>query len=121
VTNFAFSKDLRLLKAKDYKAVFDKSQWKVSNQELLFIARQNGSSTARLGLVIAKKHIRLAVQRNRVKRLIRESFRLHQAQLRGIDVIVLARANVGLLDNARIHTNLADLWLRLTKRRQKSG
>lgn len=118
MTTYTFSKDLRLLTAKDYKAVFDNAQWKVSNKELLFLARPNGSTTPRLGLVIAKKHIRLAVQRNRIKRLIRESFRLHQIQLQGIDIVVLARGKADQKDNAAVLYNLADLWQRLIKRRQ---
>ena len=42
----------------------------------------------RLGLVIAKRFLPLAVQRNRVKRLIREQFRLAQTDLPPVDIIV---------------------------------
>lgn len=54
----------------------------------------NGESVttpARLGLVVAKKHLKRAIDRNRFKRLVRESFRSHQLQLAGLDVVVLAR------------------------------
>jgi ribonuclease P protein component len=49
------------------------------------------TTPARLGLVVAKKHLKRAVDRNRFKRLVRESFRSHQEQLAGLDVVVLAR------------------------------
>jgi len=46
----------------------------------------------RLGLVIAKRFLPLAVQRNRVKRLIREGFRSASSELPAVDIIVrLAR------------------------------
>jgi len=46
----------------------------------------------RLGLVIAKRFLPLAVQRNRVKRLVREGFRCSRSELPAIDIIVrLAR------------------------------
>lgn len=50
------------------------------------------TKAARLGLVVAKKHLKRAVDRNRFKRLVRESFRAHQQQLEGLDVVVLARS-----------------------------
>jgi ribonuclease P protein component len=51
------------------------------------LAAPNGLSYARLGLIVPKKIIATAVGRNRVKRLIRESFRLNQAELIGLDVV----------------------------------
>ena len=45
----------------------------------------------RLGLAIAKRNCRLAVQRNRLKRLIRESFRLARPLIGGVDIVVLNR------------------------------
>ena len=63
-----------------------------------------------MGLVIAKKHIKRAVQRNRVKRLIRESFRYNQHQLLKIDAIVLSRNGMADLDNPAIYKMLNKLW-----------
>jgi ribonuclease P protein component len=51
------------------------------------LAAPNGLDYARLGLIVPKKIISTAVGRNRVKRLIRESFRLNQAELVGLDVV----------------------------------
>ena len=60
--DFHFDKSLRLLNASEYQAVFDESRLKVSTAELLFLARINKLGRARLGLVIAKKNVRLSVQ-----------------------------------------------------------
>jgi ribonuclease P protein component len=116
---FCFEKSLRLLNASEYQAVFDESRLKVSTAEILFLARKNNLSQPRLGLVIAKKNVRLSVQRNRVKRIIRESFRLQQHQLPGIDVIVLARKSLGELDNKQLHETCNQLWHQLEKRAEK--
>lgn len=117
--NHRFGKSLRLLNASDYQAVFDQSRLKVSNAELLFLARFNSLPHPRLGLVIAKRNVRLAVQRNRVKRIVRETFRQQQHHLKGMDVIVLARRGVDNLDNQHLHDMCLTLWRQLEKRAEK--
>jgi ribonuclease P protein component len=68
-------------------------------------------------LVIAKKHLRFAVQRNRMKRLIRESFRKQQQSFQGLDVIVLSRKGVDLLlADKSFSEHLEQQWLRLFKK-----
>jgi ribonuclease P protein component len=112
---FAFAKSARLLTPADFKRVFDAATLKVSSKEILILARTNVGSRSRLGLVVAKKHVRLAHERNRVKRLIRESFR-HQTALGSWDVIVLARAGIGGLENPALRAELDQLWAQLRRR-----
>ena len=119
MTQYPFSKSQRLLNASAYKSVFDDARLKVSRQQVLFLARPNGLSNPRLGLVIAKKNIRKASQRNRIKRIIRESFRLKQHQLAGIDTIVLARRGLDQLNNADLHTLFGQLWHQLQQKADK--
>lgn len=116
----AFTKSARLLSSNDFQTVFNDAPLRASHQNFLFLARQNSLNLPRLGLVIAKKHIRLAVARNRVKRLIRETFRTKQQQLPGIDVIVLARKGMNDLSNAALIEQLDLQWQRLIRRTQKS-
>lgn len=82
------------------------------------MARNNSSAQSRLGLVIAKKHVRQANQRNRVKRIIRESFR-HQS-LGNWDVIVLARPGIGLFDNPTLRIQLDQLWQQFRRKASKT-
>lgn len=117
----AFTKSLRLLSSNDFQTVFNDAPLRASHQNFLFLARQNALNHPRLGLVIAKKHIRLAVQRNRVKRLIRETFRTKQQQLPDIDVIVLARKGMNDLTNAALVEQLDLQWQRLIRRTQKTA
>jgi len=116
----AFTKSMRLLNSSDFQSVFDDAPLRTSHQHFLFLARQNQLNRPRLGLVIAKKHIRHAVDRNRMKRLIRETFRVKQQQLAGIDVIVLARKGMNDSTNVELIEQLNGQWQRLIRKFQKA-
>jgi ribonuclease P protein component len=117
----AFSKSMRLLNSHDFKCVFDDAPLRTSHQLFLLLARRNQLPNARLGLVIAKKHIRHAVDRNRMKRLIRETFRVRQQLLSGVDVIVLARKGMHEIPNAELINQLNGQWQRLIRRMAKEN
>jgi ribonuclease P protein component len=116
VADNAFSRSCRLLTASDYKTVFDKSQLKVSNRYFLVLATINSLPTPRVGLVIAKKNVGKAVQRNRIKRLIRQSFRTLKPTLNNLDLVVLARKDADKLENQAIVDQLNQLWQDLAKK-----
>ncbi|MSR68776.1 MAG: ribonuclease P protein component [Phycisphaerales bacterium] len=82
----------RLSSAKDYQRVFARR----TRTDLGFItihAALNEVARPRLGLSIGSR-VGNAVRRNRVKRLVREAFRLTYSQLpRGVDLVVSARAH----------------------------
>ena len=103
-----------MLTQQTFQHVFDKASYRVSHRHFLILARSNDSKQARLGLVMGKKNIRLAVDRNRVKRIARESFRRHHANLPALDIIVIARRGLGDLDK-NIATMLSDAWLKLDR------
>ncbi|GHE21249.1 hypothetical protein GCM10017767_17700 [Halomonas urumqiensis] len=75
----------------------------------------------RLGLVISKKNLRRAVDRNRLKRIARESVRHRQHQLPDVDIVLLARRGVGELDNDTLFRQLQGMWRRLAKDVRKSA
>lgn len=118
---FAFGKDLRLLKSKDFAAVFEGTPIRASQSTFLILAKPNHSHNPRLGLVISKKNVCLAVNRNRLKRLIRESFRLRQHNLPAIDAIVLARRGADKLSNFDVDDALNSLWKRIAKRTEQNS
>ncbi|QEY17523.1 ribonuclease P protein component [Cellvibrio sp. KY-GH-1] len=111
-----FSKSLRLLEATDFQKIFDDAPFRASHQHFLILSRSNQLNIGRLGLVIAKKHLRLAVERNRFKRLIRESFRTRQHAFAGLDVIVLSRKGLENLTNAEFSQQLDQQWQRIFKK-----
>jgi ribonuclease P protein component len=110
VPNTGFSKKLRLTKPAEFKAVFSNVECKVSCQALLMIAKKNGLCLPRLGLVISKKNVSTSVQRNRIRRVIRNSFRLNQELLTGLDIVILARSNLDLLSNEQLGEKLQQLY-----------
>jgi ribonuclease P protein component len=114
--SFRFTKSLRLLCAADFKPVFDDAPFRASHQYFLILARLNQQTQPRLGLVMAKKHMKLAVERNRMKRLIRESFRLQQQDLAGLDIVVLSRKGMDSLSNSEFNHQLNQQWQRIFKK-----
>ena len=110
-----FSRQHRLLTPKDFNNVFAKPI-KHSDKHLTLLARPNKLSPGRLGLIVPKRQIKSAVKRNRVKRLIRESFRCHQAQLQGLDVVVLVRGGFVQISNETIFSLLDKHWSSLSKK-----
>ena len=117
--DLGFAPEHRLLTPAQFKNVFDGATCKASGPNVLLLSRHNDLTHARLGLVIAKKNIRRAVDRNRVKRIARESFRHHRAELDHLDIVVLARRGLGELDNAALHALFQDMWRRLSKSADK--
>jgi ribonuclease P protein component len=110
-----FGKARRLLTPADYSRVFDGAEARASHKHLLLLARTNQGPGHRLGLVIAKKNVRLAVQRNRIKRVVREVFRQLPATEPSLDVVLLARRGMDQLDNAELSTILQQQWQRLLR------
>lgn len=126
MAEFSFPKSLRLLTPRDFKQVFDAAALKVSTREVLILARANQLNHPRLGLVIAKKHVRRATARNRIKRVIRETFRHEQGRFAGphagLDVVILARSGIDRLDKKTLQQQLMPLWQQLQRKsgRQKT-
>ena len=113
---YGFPRKLRLTQAAQFKAVFNQADFKVSNRLFLVLARRNKLESSRLGLVIGKKNLPKAYQRNRIKRLLRNSFRLNQDLLEGLDIVILARSNMSNLDNNKVVENIQGLLLDLVKK-----
>lgn len=76
----------------------------------MYVGRRD-SGAARLGLLISRRHAPRAVVRNRIKRCIREAFRLEQERLGPIDVLV--RPPYGVKPSAQMVVRLRELFGRL--------
>ena len=117
--SYSFTRQQRLLKPSEYRFVFDQPH-KSSDRYLTVLAKANARDYARLGLAITKKRVKLAVGRNRLKRLIRESFRHHPSCLAGLDCVVLAKSGVARASNRTLLRSLARHWQYLSRRCKKS-
>ena len=108
-----FSKSNRLTKAAEYQRVFDSSQ-RFTDKYFLILASQNELDIARLGLAISKKRLRSAVLRNRIKRLVRESFRENKTTLAGKDIVVLAGKGIATGDKKTLVKSLKRHWVKVS-------
>ena len=72
--------------------------------------RSNQVGAARLGLAVAVKMAGGAVARNRLRRIIRESFRVHQHELPAVDLVVSARPPARAASAELLRASLAALW-----------
>jgi ribonuclease P protein component len=79
--------------------------------------RDNGLGHARLGLAISKRVSKRAVERNRIKRLLRESFRRIRYQLPAIDLMVMAREQAAGVPGPQLLSELDGLWKKLLANR----
>jgi ribonuclease P protein component len=90
-----------LLNPAEFKQVFGDGN-RSSGSLITIVGHQSPSSEARLGLAISRKQVRKAVDRNRIKRQLRETFRKQSSGLPAFDFIVMARKEAVLADNASI-------------------
>jgi ribonuclease P protein component len=111
---FGFPPQYRLKKPAEYQKVFAKPV-KSSDRYFTLLAIRNEFNHPRLGLAIAKKHIRKAVHRNVIKRTVRENFRIQQ-NLGNIDVVVMARREAVDAPLDILRKSLERHWLKLVSR-----
>ncbi|MCY4017488.1 MAG: ribonuclease P protein component [Gammaproteobacteria bacterium] len=116
-----FPRSARILRAADFRAVFANARHKVSCRHFLLLALPTGTGAGRVGLVVSKKSVPRAVERNRVKRLIREHCRKRRGELAGIDLIVLARKDAHKLANSAIFHRLESLCTDLLGKTRRHG
>ena len=110
-------KNAKLLKAADYNHVFDKPV-RSTDRYFTVLARPNKLLHARLGTAFSKKRVKLAVARNRLKRISRESFRLTEEKF-SADYVVLAGPQCTKAANQQLFNSLEQHWQQLNKKCEK--
>jgi len=88
----------------------------VSDELFTVIARPNGLEHARLGMAVGIRAAGTAVNRNRVKRIVREAFRVSHRELPAVDLVVNARPAAGRATNAELSASVLALWKRVRQR-----
>lgn len=107
--NVRFARTHRITRPAEFRRAFA-TGCRSAAGPLVLISIPNGLAHARLGLAVSKRHVRLAVDRNRLKRLARETFRAHATEADGRDVVLLIRNGTESWDNARFRAALTALW-----------
>lgn len=83
-----FPRAARLLNADQYTNVFQRGHFIRRHGGIRVRVVENGGHAARIGVIVPKKGNKLAVRRNRIKRLVRDHFRLTRMHLKSVDIIV---------------------------------
>ena len=100
-----------MLTPNHFNFVFQQPQ-RAGTPQLTILGRMNSLGYPRIGLTVAKKHVKRAHERNRIKRLTRESFRLRQHSLPAMDFVVIVKKGVQELDHRALTEMLEKLWRR---------
>lgn len=109
--NLCFGRELRLTQSKQYRKVFQEAK-KVRLQSLLLQVIFNNLSHPRVGIAVAKSRVPRAVDRNQIKRIIRESFRLSNLS-EGLDIVVIVQKGFDKLTKSKQREQLDYLWQKL--------
>ena len=104
--------------AADFKRMRQSAK-RTRNQSFILNYGQATTAEPRLGIIITKRSVRLAVQRNRIRRQIKEWFRQLSLDQPAHDFIVIAAPNTGLLSNQELRQSLTHLhqkWQQLVSK-----
>lgn len=111
----AFPASARLRSPREFEAVLAGGR-RFTEKWLTAATRANAMTHARLGLAISARAVPRAVDRNRIKRQTRESFRAHRSALPALDIVLLARPGAGKAAAPELRDVLAKLWQKLGPR-----
>jgi len=79
------------------------------------LVKPNASDMPRLGMTIPKRCVANSVDRNRIKRLIREGFRHRKQAFIGYDLLFLVKRGLGTWDNGPLNNALNVAWQKVSK------
>ena len=113
--DFSFGRELRLLTPSHYSRIFNEPA-RAATPYFTLLAKPSDQSKPRLGLTVAKKRVKKACQRNRIKRLARESFRLNQHNIDNIDIVLMVKNGIDEQSNEELTKQLTKLWRKINER-----
>lgn len=113
----SFPREARLLNATGYGQVFKRNK-RLSSRYWIVLGHRTGTpAPGRLGLAIAKKRAKRAVDRNHIKRIARESFRHNRKLLVGYDAVVMNKDHAASASSIELRQSLDTLWFELTNKK----
>ena len=112
---YSFRPSHRLRSAADFERVYRNGK-RAGDGLFAVNAHANDSGFARLGMSVSTRTVGNAVRRNRVRRIIRELFRLRHATLAPLDFVVTSRPGAREADRPAIETSLERLFAEATRK-----
>ncbi|MDX2454131.1 ribonuclease P protein component [Desulfosarcina sp.] len=120
MTRVTFTKADRIRTSIEYRAL-SKNGNRYYNDYFVIISQANQASRSRLGITVSKK-VGNAVTRNRIKRIIREHFRLNRRILPDrLDINIIARPSSGRIRAAAIRDHLERCFKAITAKTRIAG
>jgi ribonuclease P protein component len=113
MAGFDLPRSARLLTRRDFANLREQSQ-RLSTRTFVAEYRQSSQGCARLGVAISRRVSKRAVDRNRIRRTIRESFRMHRAELPHLDILLIARSLSAQQANPHLRADLEGIWRKLS-------
>ena len=114
-----FPKSARLLNAHDYSQVFNNCSIRAGAAAGTVLGLSLPDLSSRLGIIVAKKNVRFATDRNRIKRLVREYFRQHPLSA-SMHLVFMAKRNAGTLSNEDLVNDLDRIWRKLNHQNRQA-
>jgi ribonuclease P protein component len=108
------------LRTEDFKNIFQNSR-RLHNSRFTILFNKNNEIVPRIGIIVSKKQVQKACARNRIKRLLRESFRLNQFKLPKLDIVVLVKKECLNYSNSEILEILRKTWEKLERLQNSSA
>lgn len=108
----SLSRRYRLNNAKDYRLVFD-NPYKTADAAYTILARSNQLDFPRIGIIVSKKNVPRAAERIRLKRIVRESFRMNKSSLGSLDIVVICKSTSACKLNHQLFKTLDKHWQKL--------
>lgn len=106
----------RLFRPTDFAALREHSR-RTNTDSFTVQYRTRQEPGPRLGMAVSRRVSKLAVERNRIRRQIRESFRLHRNGLPDFDILIIARGSAAARANALLRVELVSIWRTLATNR----
>ncbi len=107
--NYSFTPQERLHTASQHQRVFNQAD-KSSSESFIMLFRENNVGFPRTGVVVAKRKAKRAVDRNLIKRIVRDSFRLNKTKLPSYDFIVILKSPITKIRRDKLRKEITILW-----------
>lgn len=111
-TPAGFPRSARLTASADFQRVFSGAE-RVADRYFTLLIRPNALAGARLGLAISRRKAPRAVDRNRLKRIARDTFRRHRHCIGGCDIVLIGKPVARHASRAELNRSLERLWQRV--------
>ncbi|MCS4504958.1 ribonuclease P protein component [Arhodomonas aquaeolei] len=112
----AFPRHARLTDSRAFSRVFADATRVADAHFTVLFRTQPEPGEARVGLAVSRRAAPRAVDRNRIKRIVRECFRRERHHLPNVDIVVIARPKARHVSRAVLHRSVSALFARVQRR-----